>query len=1038
MTELALQLIEENKRTKAKFLDLGNCGLVNELPKELFDCVWLEELSFAGNFYAPRLSVSSAPKNPGQSNDFKDLVISGFEKFTHMKLLDLRGNRISDISFLQQLTHLESLYLHDNRITDISFLQHLTNLQSLGLSHNYISDFSSLQQLTKLQLLYLSNNPVSDVGFLQRLTNLKSLDLSSNLLSDFSFLQQLTNLQSLELSHNSIDDLSFLQQLTKLQLLYLSNNSISDISFLQRLTNLQSLNLRDNHISEISFLQQHTNLQSLDLSSNDIAFFPFSTLNSFPILKYLSLYNNPIKNIPAQIYRLNNCITELGNFLQDRAYESIQVFESKLILVGNGRTGKTSILNRLAHNTFNPDEPSTHAIKMEMWLLPELAGDQELERIQLNVWDFGGQDIYHATHRYFLQTQALFILVWDAETEPMLKQPEADDDSNQTEKVYYKNHPLQYWLSYIKTKSKGSPIIVVQTKRDVHGEKEPPLTPEEKKYFNVQAMLSVDCKENKWSLNGFKLLQGKIEAIVAQQVQSNCTEIPAQWYRIRNHISGLEKAKIKRIDVSRFIEMCYEEGLGNSSADTLLRYLHNSGVFYYQQGLFNNQIVVDQQWVINAVYTLFDRKGLFVDLQHDGRFTGKNLQRAWSTFTIEEQELFVSFMQQCEICFEEKRYNPGADETLFTERKFIAPQLLPEEKPGAIKYVFTDNEGIFVKYKHQFLHAAVIQRFIVRVGFLAEVYNMWNMGVLLQLNGQAALIEAFPKRNEILVRIKSSQSLTLLDKIRNELKEINHDETGIQESGSLDGINFVLLDHLHHHPPGNEQIQSENGHWVPVAEYRLFLNRDERIRFDKERDKPVIYFSYAWRDSTNEDREKFVDALYNSLKQEGEYTVVRDKEDVLYKQSLSGFMKEIGRSDLVVVAISDKYLKSEYCMYELHELYLNSKSQLAGLEKKIFPVMIERLDLHKPSVLVLYMDHWLEQEKEWEDLVTKRASRISPAQQERYNKIKKIASELGSFLDFLADMNTKTPELLSRNDFEEIKTAIKQRAKQLSEPGFQG
>ena len=30
----AKELIEENKRTKAKFLDLGNCGLT-ELPKEL-------------------------------------------------------------------------------------------------------------------------------------------------------------------------------------------------------------------------------------------------------------------------------------------------------------------------------------------------------------------------------------------------------------------------------------------------------------------------------------------------------------------------------------------------------------------------------------------------------------------------------------------------------------------------------------------------------------------------------------------------------------------------------------------------------------------------------------------------------------------------------------------------------------------------------------------------------------------------------------------------------------------------------------------
>lgn len=49
MSEFALQLIEENKRTKSTFLDLGNCGL-NELPDELFECEWLEELNL-GDWY---------------------------------------------------------------------------------------------------------------------------------------------------------------------------------------------------------------------------------------------------------------------------------------------------------------------------------------------------------------------------------------------------------------------------------------------------------------------------------------------------------------------------------------------------------------------------------------------------------------------------------------------------------------------------------------------------------------------------------------------------------------------------------------------------------------------------------------------------------------------------------------------------------------------------------------------------------------------------------------------------------------------------
>jgi hypothetical protein len=43
MSELALQLIAENKKTRATRLDLGNCGLT-ELPPEALECVWVEEL----------------------------------------------------------------------------------------------------------------------------------------------------------------------------------------------------------------------------------------------------------------------------------------------------------------------------------------------------------------------------------------------------------------------------------------------------------------------------------------------------------------------------------------------------------------------------------------------------------------------------------------------------------------------------------------------------------------------------------------------------------------------------------------------------------------------------------------------------------------------------------------------------------------------------------------------------------------------------------------------------------------------------------
>ena len=43
-------------------------------------------------------------------------------------------------------------------------------------------------------------------------------------------------------------------------------------------------------------------------------------------------------------------------------------------------------------------------------------GDREKilkRKFQVNIWDFGGQEIYHATHQFFLTRRSVYILVCD-------------------------------------------------------------------------------------------------------------------------------------------------------------------------------------------------------------------------------------------------------------------------------------------------------------------------------------------------------------------------------------------------------------------------------------------------------------------------------------------------------------------------------------------------------------------------------------------------------------------------------------------------
>ncbi|MBV5342861.1 hypothetical protein JZU68_04335, partial [bacterium] len=88
--------------------------------------------------------------------------------------------------------------------------------------------------------------------------------------------------------------------------------------------------------------------------------------------------------------------------------------EIKLLFVGQGSVGKTSLVKRLIWADFKPGESKTDGIAIEHW---QLASNTDIEnqksQIQLNIWDFGGQEIMHATHQFFLTKRSLYLLVLD-------------------------------------------------------------------------------------------------------------------------------------------------------------------------------------------------------------------------------------------------------------------------------------------------------------------------------------------------------------------------------------------------------------------------------------------------------------------------------------------------------------------------------------------------------------------------------------------------------------------------------------------------
>lgn len=193
-----------------------------------------------------------------------------------------------------------------------------------------------------------------------------------------------------------------------------------------------------------------------------------------------------------------------------------------------------------------------------------------------------------------------------------------------------------------------------------------------------------------------------------------------------------------------------------------------------------------------------------------------------------------------------------------------------------------------------------------------------------------------------------------------------------------------------------------------------------------------IYFSYAWGDTSEsgKSREDIVNKLYDALKEEG-FAVKRDKMDLGYRGLISEFMKEIGRGHLIVVAISDKYLRSPYCMHELNEIYRNSRQDKEAFTERVFPMRVERVDMSKPAVLKGYLQYWKEQEKEWSDLVKDPSLPVGEQAYNQYIRIKNIYQNFSDLFLFLQDMNALSKDLLAQDDFAVVKQAIRQRLEEV-------
>jgi internalin A len=409
-------------------------------------------------------------------------------------------------------------------------------LTSLDLSYNDLGaeGAQALKGHAALTSLNLSYNDLGDEGAqaLNGLTALTSLNLENNYIGDkgAQALKGFTALTSLSLWGNGIGakGVQALKGLAALTSLNLTNNRIGDegAQALKGFTALTSLNLSGNDIGNISPLVSLADLREINLSrchlDHDVP--AFWMLWS---LQRAFLYEASLPGVPAEIlskYSSDNCLDRLRAHLADLTGDDVAVSDVKLMILGNGRVGKTQICRRLRGERFDEAVPSTHGIHVSALPLAPHGRDAP---VTLRIWDFGGQDIYHGTHALFLKSRAVFPIVWT---------PQSEAEKFHTHAGFtFRNQPLAYWLAYVRTFGGArSPVLVIQSQCDrPEDERNPPLPPGALDGFGYKKILHYSAKGDGIRARGHAALEETFPRRRAMDARQSGRRQDRAWSRRR-------------------------------------------------------------------------------------------------------------------------------------------------------------------------------------------------------------------------------------------------------------------------------------------------------------------------------------------------------------------------------------------------------------------------------------------------------------------------------------------------------------------------
>lgn len=693
----------------------------------------------------------------------------------------------------------------------------------------------SLRQLTWLQRLELRNCRLEQLPiWFGELSNLYKINLLGCPILDFPIsFNQSKSIRDVSLDAVTAWNLprSATLKLDSVMQLSLGVQRGKFPTWIRQLNNLENLFLHGvqdaipvwiGDLDRLSMLALHGSIDSLPAS-----------LRKLRHLRLLFLDKPSKLGLPDELISTNDAKRILDYYFRLSAHDASPLNEFKLVLVGRGGVGKTSLVHKLITDHFEKFE-QTPGIQITPWEF-EMGGQTLFARI----WDFGGQEILHGTHRFFMTERAVYVVMLSG------RDGHAEQDAH-------------YWLSLVRSFAGDVPVIVL-LHRWTECRFEVSIQELRRTYGAGLIFLETDSTTD---LN-IKEVRASIKSM-AQSLPGLKSLWPAAWLKVKEELPSSEKSWLSFSDFCAFANAREVTRLDDQQA--LADSLHDLGLMlsYRTDPVLRDCGVLNPQWVTYAIYKVLNDPAV---REVSGELTLATFAQVLSgekasLYPINLHPYLLALMRKFLLCL-------PLDER---GKRHLIPDLLTIEEP-ALGDAFPEETALAFQYSYESaLPEGLLPRFIVETYVHREPQNTWRRGVVLQRAGCRALIRGDMQVRTITVRVVGPSPdvrRELLAIIREHFERIHrtYEQLAVTEfvpiSGSVRPVAYALLRKLERTANPVVQVEfAEDVQLIPVKQLldgvdlpdvprpALVSVKRSDMRSTMEGRAPLLFISYAEPDIT--------------------------------------------------------------------------------------------------------------------------------------------------------------------------------------------